>query len=522
MNIQMAKDQVKKTVSVYLMKDEDGRYRIPVERQRPVFLIGAPGIGKTAIMAQIAQEMDIGLVSYSMTHHTRQSALGLPFIASKIYGGQEYNVSEYTMSEIIASVYECMEKSGKKEGILFLDEINCVSETLGPSMLQFLQYKTFGPHRVPEGWVVVTAGNPPEYNRSVHEFDIATLDRLKVIEAEPDYPVWKAYASEAGVHRAIRTYLDLKPDDFYGIETTIDGKNYVTARGWEDLSDAMKLYEEKGYEIDEMLISQYIHNSRIAGAFASYYRLFHRYRSEYRIGEIVVGWGDPDGPDRKTRREIASRAAAAPFDGRVTLMGLLIDSVMSEIRETVLEEDCLRELHGRLRELRKRAEGKHAEEVIRILSEDMEGQKEIMKMEAASGGLSRHQRRKMTYPVRFEEACAGVLREQMNPDQTDGFQVVRARFAAEAEAVQKKTAQINARISHIFRFTADAFGTGNEMLLLVTELTVSDDSAEFLNRHANEEYFRYNRQFLLSERENEIDAKLKKRMQAAGAGRKAD
>ena len=53
-------------------------------------------------------------------------------------------MSEYTMSEIIASVYEMMEKSGKKEGILFLDEINCVSETLAPSMLQFLQYKTFG------------------------------------------------------------------------------------------------------------------------------------------------------------------------------------------------------------------------------------------------------------------------------------------------------------------------------------------------------------------------------------------
>ena len=48
------------------------------------------------------------------------------------------------MSEIIASVYEVMEESGIREGILFLDEINCVSETLAPSMLQFLQYKVFG------------------------------------------------------------------------------------------------------------------------------------------------------------------------------------------------------------------------------------------------------------------------------------------------------------------------------------------------------------------------------------------
>ena len=48
-----------------------------------------------------------------------------------------YDVSEYTMSEIIASVYDVMAESGIREGILFLDEINCVSETLAPSMLQF-------------------------------------------------------------------------------------------------------------------------------------------------------------------------------------------------------------------------------------------------------------------------------------------------------------------------------------------------------------------------------------------------
>ena len=56
------------------------------------------------------------------------------------------------MSEIVASVYETMEATGKTEGILFLDEINCVSETLAPSMLQFLQYKTFGKHQIPQGW----------------------------------------------------------------------------------------------------------------------------------------------------------------------------------------------------------------------------------------------------------------------------------------------------------------------------------------------------------------------------------
>ena len=50
MNIQEAKEQIEKAVRIYLMKDEYGDYRIPIERQRPVFLLGAPGIGKTAVM----------------------------------------------------------------------------------------------------------------------------------------------------------------------------------------------------------------------------------------------------------------------------------------------------------------------------------------------------------------------------------------------------------------------------------------------------------------------------------------
>ena len=194
MNISQAKETIKNTVQLYLKKDDYGTYRIPIVRQRHVFLLGAPGIGKTAIMEQIAQEMGIALVSYSMTHHTRQSALGLPFITQKTYGEDEYSVSEYTMSEIIASVYETMERSGLKEGILFLDEINCVSETLFPSMLQFLQYKVFGRHAVPEGWVIVTAGNPPEYNRMVRELDVVTMDRMKLVEVEPDLKAWQRYA----------------------------------------------------------------------------------------------------------------------------------------------------------------------------------------------------------------------------------------------------------------------------------------------------------------------------------------
>ena len=215
MNIQEAKQEIMHTLRAYLAKDASGNYCFPAVRQRPIILMGPPGIGKTAIMEQAARECGVGLVAYTITHHTRQSAIGLPHITRKNYGGVEMSVTEYTMSEIIASVYETMQRTGNREGILFLDEINCVSETLAPTMLQFLQNKTFGSHKLPEGWVIAAAGNPAEYNKSAREFDIVTLDRVRQIHVEADLAVWLDYARAKQLHGAVISYLTIKADQFY-------------------------------------------------------------------------------------------------------------------------------------------------------------------------------------------------------------------------------------------------------------------------------------------------------------------
>lgn len=130
MNVREAIGQLKSAVRSYTARGEDGMPLIPRAAQRPVYLVGPPGVGKTAIAGQVAAELGVGLVSYTMTHHTRQSALGLPRIVERSLGGETRVCTEYTMSEIIAGVYRQMEESGVHAGILFLDEINCVSETL--------------------------------------------------------------------------------------------------------------------------------------------------------------------------------------------------------------------------------------------------------------------------------------------------------------------------------------------------------------------------------------------------------
>lgn len=193
------------------------------------------------------------------------------------------------MSEIIASVYEKIEQTGNKEGILFIDEINCVSETLAPTMLQFLQCKMFGNQKVPDGWIIVAAGNPPEYNKSVRDFDVVTLDRMKKIDVEADYEVWKEYAYQAGIHPAILAYLEIRKEYFYRMETTVDGKAFVTARGWEDLSQLLKVYEELGKDIDREVVFQYLQHLKIAKDFANYYELYKKYKEDYGIERILKG-----------------------------------------------------------------------------------------------------------------------------------------------------------------------------------------------------------------------------------------
>ena len=290
MNIQEAKEQIKNTIVAYFSKDEEGEYIFPIEKQRPIFMMGPPGIGKTAIMEQIASEMGVGLLSYPMTHHTRQSVLGLSFVTTKEYDGISYNVTEYTMSEIMASIYDFIRDTNVKEGILFLDEINCVEESLQAVMLQFLQSKVLGKYRIPDGWVVVTAGNPPEYNESGRDFDIVTWDRLKRIDIIPDFTPWQNYAYNKSVNQAIISYIEQNVLDFYRVETLTSGKiTFVSARAWDDLSQMLLLNEINGIPSDKNLISQYIQNPRVASKFSEFYSRYNEYKQKYPISQILIG-----------------------------------------------------------------------------------------------------------------------------------------------------------------------------------------------------------------------------------------
>ncbi len=491
MDIAQAKQQVKDTVEAYLERDDQGEPLLAVAQQRPIFLVGAPGIGKTAIMSQIADELDLGLVSYSMTHHTRQSALGLPFIVHEEFKGVEYDASEYTMSEIIASVYDCMRATGRERGILFLDEINCVSETLYPSMLQFLQFKTFGKHKVPDGWIIVTAGNPPEYNRSVHEFDIVTMDRLKKIAVEPDFEAWKSYAIQKGVHPAVLTFLEAKKDRFYSIKSSLDGKMFVTARGWDDLSDMMRTYERIGKIVDEGLISHYVQDPTIAAEFAAYLELFNKYKDDYRIDAILKG----DAPS-----DVLARAKDAEFDERLSLIGLLLDALEPEFRSVMERCDVLLAVRDDLRSVKDKVSASEGQSVGFALAAKIDERKGELDALVAGGNASRQRRRIFVSEIdllediqrTFEGACHG------GSDVSSEMSCLERLFA-EQNNVQSMADDLERKLKATMDFLMDAFGDAQEMLIFVTELTERTPSARFIAQFGSPSYYEHNQPMILSD-----------------------
>lgn len=465
MNIKEATKHIKNTIIAYLEKDDSGDYFIPVPKQRPIFLFGPPGIGKTAVMEQISDELGIGLVSYSMTHHTRQSAIGLPFITKKKFGDSEIDVSEYTMSEILASVYEYIEKTGKKEGILFLDEINCVSETLAPSMLRFLQYKTFGSHSVPKGWIVVTAGNPPEYNRSVKPYDIATLDRIKKIDVEADYSVWREYALNQKVHPAIISYLDSKNRDFYIIESTPSGKSFVTARGWEDLSRIMLLFEKKGLEVDINLTRQYIQNPEVAADFTDFYNTYKALGELFKPEEILNG---------STSEVLKEKLRNASASERLGFINLLTNHLYQLFDKPLFKAEALKKLNGIIKE----------NNLLKLPTEKtLSSLNEILQsLDSKDNSLSIY-----TEEAKTEKEVKAMLRSMLNNIKSkieehgnEGKTVISEYCREEINFLKTEIQAVQNKLENSTRLVGEVFGDSPEKEIFISDITLTTSSAAFL------------------------------------------
>ena len=425
MNIKEAKEEIKHTLLAYNRKDAAGRYTFPKLRQRPILLMGPPGIGKTAIMEQVAEECEVGLVAYTITHHTRQSAVGLPRIVTRCYNGKEVSITEYTLSEIIASVYDCMERTGKKEGILFIDEINCVSETLAPTMLQFLQ-----------------------------------------------------------------------KDHFYSVENTVDGKFFVTARGWEDLSEILKAYEELGVEITENLVGEYLCREEIARSFFASYQLYRKYGEDYGLGRLISG----EMPEEEQQKKV-KMAKEASFEERFLVTGLLLDGLNGSFLTYEKMDGETGAVYQELLHLKAFLQDKKD---MTALDEFTDMKKKSLAVRLEAELLTADQQTTEELVIRTLEEFSLTIRKEHITETEAGFERIRQLFTEMAEKRKACAKKISGELEQAFRFMKECFGDGQETVLFITGLTRNSHAAAFIREYGCDPYFACSEKLLYRKQEKKL------------------
>ncbi|MBQ8589293.1 MAG: AAA family ATPase [Firmicutes bacterium] len=466
MNIKEAKNCLKDAIRFYLLKNEDGTYKIPINRQRPLAMIGPAGVGKTDVARQAAEEMGVNFLSYTITHHTRQSIMGLPRLSVREYEGQEYHVTDYTMSEIISEIHETIKRTGKKEGVLFLDEFNCASETIAPLMLQFLQNKTFGPHKVPEGWVIVLAGNPPEYNKSVKEIDVVTRDRIRQINVEPSFDVWEEYAINKNVHPSILAYLSQNRGHFYHFSSSGLQKQMVTARGWEELSQIIDLSESLGTEVDADLVQQYLACEKICHSFVNYYNVFSKIATQDELETILQG-----NAEDKLKKRFANKS----FDIRCAVIWMLSARLQKDIMEYCKLTNTCDKLHVILKKVDSAQPLGEQLKERNVFGEDIDGwyRPEPDKDPAVELALKK-----------FRSMARGQ-------NSKDAFEKIKKAFFAMAGERETLRDRANGEITHVLDFISEVFGENSEMEILLNSLNTSENAIRLMTETGNPTYLNY-------------------------------
>ena len=271
--------------------------------------------------------------------------------------------------------------------------------------------------------------------------------------------MWKDYARAAHIHSAILSYLELHPQNFYQINADVDGTQFVTARGWEDLSNLLDTYEQLGLQADEDLIKEYIQHPKIAEDFSAYLDLYYKYRDDYGVEEILAGQAKP---------AVFARLLQAPFDERLSLVSLLLAGLNTRFAASRQADAVADACYAFLRETKK---------ALATLPDDLpDGSAELRRANAAG----------------TQEA----------------FELLRGQFQTLADDRENAQQPASAALEAAFDFMEQAFAESQEMVVFVTELTVNPVSHAFLTENGCERYFQYNKDLLLDHRKAALQQEL--------------
>lgn len=336
----------------------------------------------------------------------------------------------------------------------------------------------------------MAAGNPSEYNKSVREFDVVTMDRIRYIDVQADYYVWKEYALSKQIHPMILSYLELKPNHFYSVSTTVDGMEFVTARGWEDLSHILKVYEKMHLEITQDLIYEYIHHEDISEDVFAYYLVYKKYQDDYGILNILEG---------RVPSSIYARLFQADFDEHISVVQLVVDALLQSVSVWQYHKNCTDIWYELLKEYRKDISKKTYTACVDAFYESYQFQNksDLLTLES-----------KHAYAFVLEQIRKVVVDE--NLDEKSRFSQATNPFFDQKSKLEQLEKACVLKIENAFQFMKDAFENGQEMTVFVTDLTLSNTMALFLSSHSISVYETYKKTLLIGTRKAKMLEELSK------------
>lgn len=248
---------------------------------RPVFIWGAPGIGKSAIVEQFAAEVGLECVSLLGSQLAPEDIIGVP----QIQNGR----SVFCPPRMIAR---------EQPYCLFLDELNACSQEVQKAFYSLILDRRIGEYRLPEGSIIIGAGNRAQDNAITRSMSSALLNRMFHVELVADSRAWLEWAEQADIHPYIYDYICTRPDQLWSQPPKTE-EPFSTPRSWHMLSDAIKSYGS-GISQQELSI---LANGCLTPAHATQFTAYVRQvRSQYSLKKIISG--DQRWPDKPEERDV--------------------------------------------------------------------------------------------------------------------------------------------------------------------------------------------------------------------------
>lgn len=255
-----------------LTPGELSNFLLNVAVVRPVFIWGAPGIGKSSLVQAFAQQVSLPCVSLLGSQLAPEDLLGVP----QIFDG----VSRFCPPAMIAR---------KEPYCLFLDELNACSHEVQKAFYSLIHERRVGDYELPEGSVVIGAGNRAQDAAIVKPMSSALINRMVHVHLRASHRDWLAWAAAANIHPQVIDYLQIRPDHLWS-QPPKHEEPFSTPRAWHMLSDAMHEFGE-GISDDVLETLAYgCLTPHHAGQFKAFTR---QLRSRFELGRILkgeIGW----------------------------------------------------------------------------------------------------------------------------------------------------------------------------------------------------------------------------------------